>query len=92
MINVNIYFAVTPITVIGEDRAPSHTHAKGDQRRNRVVNIGGRRIVNGGRIARHIDDLRVGRLHLNDLVGDGYDLRHVGLHHHHVGHGDYLLR
>ena len=90
---INIHVAAAPIAVIGKNRAPGHPNAECDQGRNRIIHVGRSRIIDRRWIARHIDHLRVGRLHLNDLLSHGVDLvGHISLIHHNVRYGDDLLR
>ena len=62
--------AVVPVTIVGKNGADGHGRAKGDQGVIRVVVVDrGRGIHHRRVVLRHIDDLGVGRLHLDDRVG-----------------------
>jgi len=90
---INIHITAAPIAVVGQNRDPGHADTEGDQWRNRIIHIRRWRIINRGWIARNIDHLRVGWLHLNDLLSHGVDfVGHVSLIHHNVRYGDDLLR
>ena len=96
-VSVDIYIHIVvnsppiPIAIIRDNRPPCHTDAEGNQRCHRVVDIRGRGVVDGWRVARHVDDLRVGRCDLHDLVRNRHHLRIIRLQDYDVGDGHNLL-
>ena len=83
---------MVPVTmIVRDDRPPGHANTKRDQWRHRIVYVGWRRIIDRGRIGRHINDLRIGRCYLHDLVRNGHYLGIIGLDHYNVRHGNDLL-
>src|SRR6185369_11575865 len=90
-VHVNVHVPMSPITIVGQGRAPDHTYAECDQGSHRVVHISGWRIVDGWRIARHIDDFRIGWNNLDDLLRDVHHLGCICLQYNNIGHGDDLL-
>jgi len=80
-----IHTSSVPVAIIREDRAHGHAGAKGDKRRDRVVSVTVRRIINDCGVVRwHVDDIRLSRHDLHDL------LSHI--FHNHIRDGDSLLR
>ena len=85
----------------GEGGAPKNARAESHQGRVRIVAVsvvGGvargvnrRRIIHGGRIARHVNHPRVGRHDLDDGIGHDHDPLLDCLLHYGVGHDDILL-
>jgi len=81
-----------PITIVGDDRAHSHADPETDD--GGCDDRAGRRrgINDSGTIRRHVDDLRLGGLNFDDLVGHVDDLLLDRLLDDAVGNDDDLLR
>jgi len=95
--------AVSPVAVVGRDGADGHTDTEADNRSRRdvarrwiiVARVSDRitSIDDGRTVLRDIDDIRLGWLNLDHLIGDCNNLLFDSVRHDRVGyHHDLLLR
>jgi hypothetical protein len=94
VVYVNVHVAVVPVAVVpgrSPKGAPGETDTEGNQWR-RVNIVGIPRIINCWWITGNIDNRGICRYNLNDLLGHGDHLRHIGLEHDGVGDYNDLLR
>ena len=87
-VSSNPHTPAVPVAVIGDDCAHGHADAESNERCIGIVN----RVIDAIRVGWDVNHLRVRRLDLHDLVGDGDDLGHVRNQRDQVGYRHHLLR